>query len=112
MRYNSVRRQFKTYNGRKEERKILDYQTQQHILTPVLAQTYHMNIIGHYMKEQFTQMMNEIEKNDYSRMDINHHLVAGFKASFSEEVIIGSEICRRSCGGAGYHSFSGFTELY
>jgi len=57
-------------------------------------------------------MMEGIEKSDYSLMDINHHLLAGFKASFSDEMIAGAEICRRSCGGAGFHSFSGFTELY
>jgi acyl-CoA oxidase len=44
-------------------------------------------------------------------MDVLHHLLAGFKSYYSEEVIVGVENCRRSAGGAGYASFSGFTEL-
>jgi len=44
-------------------------------------------------------------------MDVLHHLLAGFKSYVSEQVILGVEACRRSAGGAGYSSFSGFTEL-
>ena len=44
-------------------------------------------------------------------MDVLHHLLAGFKSYFSEEVIVGVESCRRSAGGAGFASFSGFTEI-
>jgi len=38
-------------------------------------------------------------------------LLSGFKGYYSDEVIIGVEKCRRSAGGAGYASFSGFTYL-
>jgi acyl-CoA oxidase len=79
VRYNSVRRQFKTYNGSKDERKILDYQTQQHTLILVCAQTYHMNVVGQYMKGQYFKMMERIPNNDYSLMDINHHLLSGLR---------------------------------
>ena len=44
-------------------------------------------------------------------MDVLHHLLSGFKGYYSDEVIIGVEKCRRSAGGAGYASFSGFTHL-
>lgn len=37
--------------------------------------------------------------------------MAGFKAYYSEEIMAGVEKCRRSTGGAGYASFSGFSEI-
>ena len=37
LRYSACRRQFKTLKNSKDERKILDYQTHQHVLTPILA---------------------------------------------------------------------------
>lgn len=39
IRYAAVRRQFTTLQDSKQERKILDYQTLQHELTPILAMT-------------------------------------------------------------------------
>jgi len=57
-------------------------------------------------------MSDAIEtNNDFSKMDVTHHLLAGFKASLSDEMMIVTEKCRRSCGGAGYASMSGFTDL-
>lgn len=84
LRYNCVRRQFKTYNGSKDERKIIDYQTQQHVLTPILAQAYLMNVVGRKVKNDFGLMMTEISIKNYERMDIMHHLLAGFKSIFSD----------------------------
>jgi len=40
-----------------------------------------------------------------------HHLLSGCKAMFTEEAIETIDVCRRSCGGAGYQSHSGFTDL-
>ena len=56
-------------------------------------------------------MMDDIKEGNFEKMDVLHHLLAGFKAYFSEELLVGVEKCRRSAGGAGYASFSGFTEI-
>lgn len=57
-------------------------------------------------------MSEAIEKSqDFSKMDVAHHLLAGFKAIVSDEQVITVDKCRRTCGGAGYASMSGFTEL-
>ena len=40
-------------------------------------------------------------------MDVLHHLLAGFKATLSEKGLLAVEICRKSCGGAGYAALSG-----
>lgn len=57
-------------------------------------------------------MMEEIKVQNFSKLDVLHHLLAGFKAYYSEEVLSGVEKCRRSTGGAGYGSFTGFKEIH
>jgi hypothetical protein len=41
-----------------------------------------------------------------------HHLLAGLKAQFSDHMMQVFDKARRSCGGAGYQSNSGFTEMF
>ena len=55
--------------------------------------------------------MEDVKVKNFQRLDVLHHLLSGFKAYYSEEVMSGVEKCRRSAGGAGYASFSGFTDL-
>ena len=45
-------------------------------------------------------------------MDKNHHILSGFKAMFSEQLMVNIDEARRVCGGAGYQSSAGFTSLY
>jgi len=40
LRYSTVRRQFKNISGRKEETQLIDYQTQQFKLFPLLATAF------------------------------------------------------------------------
>ena len=56
--------------------------------------------------------MDKINKQDYSKMDAMHHILAGLKALFSEQLMENVDKARRACGGAGFASNSGFTELY
>lgn len=64
-----------------------------------------------YFRNQFKLMMDEVKVKNFDRLDVLHHLLSGFKSYYSDEVMTGVEKCRRSAGGAGYASFSGFTEL-
>ena len=41
-----------------------------------------------------------------------HHLLAGFKAYFSDQLMVTIDKARRSAGGAGYQANSGFAELF
>ena len=43
-----------------------------------------MNVVGRKVKNDFSLMMSEISKKNYERMDIMHHLLAGFKSIFSD----------------------------
>lgn len=45
-------------------------------------------------------------------MEQIHHLLSGFKAIFSEDYVNVTETVRKTCGGAGFSSFSGFAALY
>jgi len=40
-----------------------------------------------------------------------HHILAGFKALFTWDTLEGIEVCRQSCGGAGFLSAAGFGDL-
>ncbi len=112
VRYAAVRRQFASLNESKLERKILDYQTLQHELTPILAMTVMQSFTQSFFRNEFRTMMEELKVQNFQRMDVLHHLLAGFKSYYSEEVMAGAEKCRRSTGGSGYASFTGFTELF
>ena len=57
-------------------------------------------------------MMDDVDKNKFERMDPMHHLLAGVKAKFTDDVVAAIDKCRRSTGGAGYASHSGFPDLY
>lgn len=57
-------------------------------------------------------MMDEVERKVFTRMDSSHHILSGFKALFSHQALSDVEEARRCCGGAGYQSNSGFTNLF
>ena len=40
-----------------------------------------------------------------------HHILAGLKSLFSESMVQTVDVARRACGGHGYQSNSGFTQL-
>lgn len=112
IRYAAVRRQFTTLQESKEERKILDYQTLQHELTPIVGMAILQSVSQTFFRNEFRTMMEEVKANNFQKMDVLHHLLAGFKSYYSEEVLSGVEKCRRSTGGAGYGAFTGFKELH
>lgn len=91
---------------------MIDYQTHLHIYGRLLAKAFAIQITGQYLNEQFRDMLLDVQKGKFEKMDINHHLLAGFKALFSEEYLNFSETVRKTCGGAGFASNSGFTNLY
>ena len=54
------------------------------------------------MVKEYWIMMDEIKKQDFSRLDASHHIFAGMKALLTYIVEEDSHIARRACGGAGY----------
>ena len=56
-------------------------------------------------------MNDKIASGNCDKLPVMHHLLAGLKAHVSEVMMTTLDKARRSCGGAGYQSNSGFTEL-
>lgn len=53
---------------REPEPQILDYQTQQHKLFPVLAMAYAFTFVGQYMKQTYNRISGDIHAGDFSEL--------------------------------------------
>lgn len=53
---------------REPEPQILNYQTQQHKLFPVLAMAYAFTFVGQYMKQTYNRISGDIHAGDYSEL--------------------------------------------
>lgn len=71
-----------------------------------------MAVTGDWTRQEFGRMMADVQNGVFSRMDSTHHILSGFKALFSQQALNDVEEARRTCGGAGYQSNSGFTSLF
>ncbi len=73
---------------------------------PLLAYTFAMRFAATELINLHKDLMESIKKNDFSSLDLTHHLSAGFKAAFSKLSYEGIDTIRQSCGGAGYLAWS------
>ena len=112
IRYCCVRRQFSTIQGSRDERKVIDYQTTSFTLGRLLSRGIVLALAGEWVVKEYTALMQDVEREVFDKLDQNHHILAGFKASFSEQCLINIEEARRSTGGAGYQANSGFVTLW
>ncbi|XP_053712401.1 peroxisomal acyl-coenzyme A oxidase 1-like isoform X2 [Synchiropus splendidus] len=111
IRYSTVRHQSEIRPGEPEPQ-ILDYQTQQHKLFPLLATAYAFTFVGQYMRQMYNRIIGDIQQGDFSEMPELHALSAGLKAFTTWTSNSGIEVCRMSCGGHGYSQSSGFPDIY
>lgn len=70
------------------------------------------NIVGTYIREQFRELQDQVSKGIFDKLPVMHHLLAGLKAQISDSMMHTFDKARRQCGGAGYQSNSGFTEIF
>jgi acyl-CoA oxidase len=68
--------------------------------------------IGNFICEEFGSLIKGAEEGDFSKLDVMHHLLSGYKSIFSERTLDSVEMCRKNCGGAGYSALSGLPNLY
>ncbi|XP_073430220.1 peroxisomal acyl-coenzyme A oxidase 2-like isoform X2 [Dendrobates tinctorius] len=111
VRYSAVRRQSELKPG-DQEPKILDYQTQQQKLLPLVATCYSVHFTTKYVAKFYNDVSDEIQKENFSLLPELHALTAGMKAFATEMCSNGVEICRKACGGHGYSLYSGIPSLY
>lgn len=113
-RYAACRRQFRNEKGSKLERKLLDYQTHLHILGPHMANSFVIYISARAVEKLNMQSNIEVEKGNFKLLDICHHFTSGMKALCTDMSYKGTDECRQSAGGYGFHLASGlvtgFTE--
>ncbi|XP_049425996.1 peroxisomal acyl-coenzyme A oxidase 1 isoform X1 [Epinephelus fuscoguttatus] len=111
IRYSAVRHQSEIRPGEPEPQ-ILDYQTQQYKLFPLLATAYAFTFVGQYMRQTYHRISEDINQGDFSEMPELHALSAGLKAFTTWAANSAIEVCRMSCGGHGYSRSSALPDIY
>lgn len=112
VRYSCVRRQFGGEGEGKPENKVIDYQTQQMRLLPLLSSVFAFLACAQWMEALYADVMQGISRGDVSSLPEVHAATAGLKALTTSVAVDGIEECRKLCGGHGYSLFSGLPQLY
>ncbi|KAF6149156.1 hypothetical protein GIB67_026012 [Kingdonia uniflora] len=103
VRYSLLRQQFGP--PKQPEISILDYQSQQHKLMPMLASTYAFHFATLYLVDKYSEMKKSREEQLVADV---HELSAGLKAYVTSYTAKSLSICRESCGGHGYAAVNRF----
>ena len=111
LRYSAVRRQFRNISGQKEEVQLLDYQTQQFKLFPLLANCFAMAVASDIVSDKFYQLLEDIKTGNFKLLDLLHHYTSGMKSVYTDDTMQGMLAIRQSIGGAGYTAWSGIPRL-
>jgi acyl-CoA oxidase len=114
-RYAVTRRQFNTTpeGSKHKERKLLDYQAHQQKLIGALAQSITFNLAQNYLGNYYLEFIQQLYagSENYKPLKIIHHFSAGLKAYYTNSVHSTLTTLRESCGGTGFHAFSGLPYL-
>ncbi|KGN53223.2 hypothetical protein Csa_014485 [Cucumis sativus] len=103
IRYSLLRQQFGP--PKQAEVSILDYQSQQHKLMPMLASTYAFQFATIQLVEKYTQMK---KTHDEELVGDVHALSAGLKAYITSYTAKSLSTCREACGGHGYAAVAAY----
>ncbi|RZC49296.1 hypothetical protein C5167_017718 [Papaver somniferum] len=106
VRYSLLRQQFGP--PKQPEISILDYQSQQHKLMPMLASTYAFHFATLYLVEKYSEMKKSHEEQVVADV---HALSAGLKAYVTSYTAKSLSVCREACGGHGYAAVNRFGSL-
>ncbi|KAK6923740.1 Acyl-CoA dehydrogenase/oxidase C-terminal [Dillenia turbinata] len=106
IRYSLIRQQFGP--PKQPEISILDYQSQQHKLMPMLASAYAFHFATFYLVEKYSEMKKSYDEQIVADV---HALSAGLKAYVTSYTAKSLSICREACGGHGYAAINRFGTL-
>ncbi|GER47609.1 acyl-coenzyme A oxidase [Striga asiatica] len=106
VRYSLLRQQFGP--PKKPEISILDYQSQQHKLMPMLASTYAFHFATLHLVDLYSEMKRT---RDEQLVGDVHALSAGLKAYVTSYTARSLSVCREACGGHGYAAVNRFGSL-
>jgi acyl-CoA oxidase len=105
IRYSAIRRQGET------DSQILDYQTHQHRLFPILATAFAFHCASKQLGTQFGKVQDEVNQQNLSSLGDMHATSAGLKAFCTWYTNEALEVCRQCLGGHGYSAYSGLPEM-
>eukprot|EP01100_Stratorugosa_tubuloviscum_P005870 TRINITY_DN257_c0_g2_i2.p1 TRINITY_DN257_c0_g2~~TRINITY_DN257_c0_g2_i2.p1 ORF type:complete len:830 (-),score=423.90 TRINITY_DN257_c0_g2_i2:94-2583(-) len=123
IRYASVRRQFHSSDTENQsnliitnlsnqlETPLIDYQTHQFRLLPLLSGVFAFHFTGAQIQKLYDKLLNEIESENLDRLADVHSTSAGLKAIATWWANSAIEQCRQCCGGHGYSAYSGFPSM-
>lgn len=103
VRYSLLRQQFGP--PKQPEVSILDYQSQQHRLMPMLASAYAFHFATRYLIDKYSEMK---KSHDEEVVGDVHTLSAGLKAYITSYTAKSLSVCREACGGHGYAAVNRF----
>lgn len=112
IRYAIVRRQFKSQQTG-EERQILDYQTHQFRLFPVLGLTYSIVLASNSFVAKYVQYEDKLKENEEPFMLLReiHALCSTLKPLATWKMRKYGEIVKQCCGGHGFLEVSGISRI-
>ncbi|XP_020147436.1 acyl-coenzyme A oxidase 2, peroxisomal [Aegilops tauschii subsp. strangulata] len=106
VRYALLRQQFGP--PKQPEISVLDYQSHQHKLMPMLASAYALHFARRYLVDKYSEMK---KTNDEDISADVHVLSSGLKSYITSYTAKSISICRESCGGHGYAAVNRFGGL-
>jgi acyl-CoA oxidase len=80
-------------------------------LFPILATLVAHTISSKQIFDMYDELCLDIEKGDFKKMDLVHHLSSGGKSVFTQDCLDSLILIRQSLGGAGYSAWSGIPYL-
>ncbi|KAG0719987.1 putative peroxisomal acyl-coenzyme A oxidase 1 [Chionoecetes opilio] len=110
-RYSAVRRQSELVPGQPEPQ-ILEYQTQQYKLLPLIATVFGIHFSARSVWDTYNEVTGSMQEGNLDRLPELHALSCGLKALSSSDAAGGVETCRLACGGHGYLASSNLPRIY
>lgn len=110
-RYSVVRRQ-SPIDPDLPEPQIIDHVTQQMKIFPVIAKVIVFKSVAEFLWNTYTEVTAELAKGNLTRLPELHAISCCLKAVCTNEAAQAVETCRLACGGHGYLSSAGFSDIY
>jgi len=114
VRYTAIRRQFSDRDDPSPsapERSVLDYETVQIRILPLLASAFALHYTGSAMQQLYERTRADISRGDFSKLAELHSQSSGLKSLCTDYAANGIEACRRALGGHGFGGGSGLIQL-
>ncbi|XP_050423855.1 probable peroxisomal acyl-coenzyme A oxidase 1 [Adelges cooleyi] len=111
VRYSAVRRQSELRVGEREPQ-IMDYQTQQYKLFPLIATGLAYKFVANWLWEAYNEVTSELDRGNVDLLPELHAMACCLKAVGTYDAATGVTTCRLACGGHGYMHSSNLPNIY